>query len=807
MWKKAGNFRVALSVGLMVASAMWIANTLGWFPNLRQAELDRRLQLANSFALPVSQHLQRQRMPEIETLLKSFLARHPEFESAGWRTRTGRLLVDVGQHRANWNNDTSDPNNLSIDVALGGQPTGALEFRLAKIPELGIGYAYTVYPGPMIYATALSCFLLAWFVISRADRRQRLPQGSLACVHSAFDALTEAVFMVDQRGRIVLHNFAFGKLTGKSDRVLTDASEFTWLDSSGGHTVAVLPWQATLADGQPRRGIVIGFEQQGQNLKLLRVNAVPVQVKNHRPDGVMVSLEDITIEELQRAEMVRVMSDLRKTEAEIKVKNSELQFLATSDALTGCLNRRSFYQTYDSLISSGKFAPCSLIMCDIDHFKRVNDQHGHATGDLVLKHVGMILRGLAPNNDWVFRLGGEEFCILLPQINARSAFEIAEAIREAIAENPIEGLTVTASFGLMSLTYEDPSPDILLENADRALYYSKHDGRNRVTHYESLPEVQGDAKTCSLRPDLSTSSPSLPCSALTALMKTLAYREPGTASHSVRVANLCVKTAKRLLPAAEVHVLEAAALLHDIGKIGIPDSILLKPDRLTPQEWEIMDEHDAYSQEILRAAFGSADVIKIVECHHAYFGKSHKGLPAGRAIPLGSRILAICDAYDAMVSDRVYRKACSHEAALSELRKCAPEQFDPEIVEVFAQCVGDGLTAVAEIFDPDFQPVLAQLANLDHALAESDFSAVRQLSKQLAQQMTQQSGLDVLQEDFARLHRSLDQESLQWLDLQEQAHEIVEHCRAAQDTLLTHDFCNRVERSLTNLMHPAGRAF
>jgi predicted chitinase len=144
---------------------------------------------------------------------------------------------------------------------------------------------------------------------------------------------------------------------------------------------------------------------------------------------------------------------------------------------------------------------------------------------------------------------------------------------------------------------------------------------------------------------------------------------------------------------------------------------------------------------------------------------------------------------------------------LSELRKCAPEQFDPEIVEVFAQCVGDGLTAIAEGFEPDFQPVLAQLANLDHALAESDFSAVRQLSKQLAQQMTQQSGLDVLQEDFARLHRSLDQESLQWLDLQEQAHEIVEHCRAAQDTLLTHDFCNRVERSLTNLMHPVSRGF
>jgi diguanylate cyclase (GGDEF)-like protein/putative nucleotidyltransferase with HDIG domain len=806
MWKKAGNFRVALSVGLMVASTMWIANTLGWFPNLRQVELNRRLQLANSLALPVSQHIQRQRLPEIEALLKTVLVRHPEFESAGWRTRTGRLLVDAGQHRTRWNDDVSDPKNLSIDVTLGGQPAGALEFRLADIPELSVWYAYTVYPGPMIYGTAFGCILLSWFVLSRAARRNRNRPGSLACVQSAFDALTEAIFMVDRKGYIVLHNVAYGKLTGQSDGVLTDPAGLRWLSPSGGQSVAVLPWQASLVDGLPRNGAVIGLEQAGQNLKLLRVNTVPVQVKNGHPTGVMVSLEDITIEELQRTEMVRVMADLRTTEAEIKLKNAELQFLATSDALTGCLNRRSFYQTYDDLIATEQFAPCSLIMCDIDHFKRVNDQHGHATGDLVLKHVGMILRGLAPNSQWVFRLGGEEFCILLPQINARSAFEIAEAIREAVAENPLEGLSVTASFGLMTLAYDDPSPDILLENADRALYYSKHEGRNRVTHYDSLPEVQGAAKTCSLGPELTTSTPTLSYSAVTALMKTLAYREPGTASHSVRVANLCVRTAKRLLPAAEVQVLEAAALLHDIGKIGIPDSILLKPDRLTAAEWEIMDEHDRYSREILRAAFGSADVIRVVECHHAFFGRSHKGLPTGRAIPLGSRVLSICDAYDAMVNDRVYRKACSHTDALAELRRCAPEQFDPEIVEVFAQCVREGQVMPDESGHGEFNDVLTQLAHLDHALAESDFTSVRQHSRQLAEQMTHHSGLEALQEDFSRLHQSLDQESLQWLDLQEQAHEIVEHCRAAQDTLLTHDFCHRVERSVQQLMRPNNRA-
>ena len=806
----------------MVASALWIGNALGLFPDGQRDELKRRLTVANSLALPVSQHVQRQRFPELEALLKAFVAEHPEFESAGWRTSTGRLLVDAGQHAERWSPDPTllqDLSNLNIDIRRGSQRLGGLELHLAPLPQASVWYAYTVFPGPMIYMAAICSSLVCWYVLGRAGLRQRRNSG-MTCVNSAFDALKEPVFLIDRRGLIVLCNQAFGELAGEPDWLLRDPGKLKWLDSFGQQQIDIMPWQAALMDARARHNIIVGLENAAGQTRLLRLNAVPVQVEKNQAQGVMVSLEDITVAELQRTEMVRVLAELRKSEAEIKVKNHELEFLAAHDPLTECGNRRRFYETYHRECSAEGCLPYSLILCDIDFFKRVNDQHGHARGDAVLRHVGEILRSLAPDMAQVFRMGGEEFCLLLPSCHSASAVEIAEGLREAIAETHLDNLAITASFGVMTLYCHDPSPDTLLENADRALYESKHRGRNQVTHYDQICDVQLKPQSCSLANISSGANATMPLGAISALMKTLAYREPSTASHSVRVANLCVMAAGRLLPKAEVYLLEAAALVHDIGKIGIPDAILLKPDQLTPEEWAIMDEHDTYSREIIKAALGSADLVRIVENHHAYFGESRKGLPLGRAIPLGARILSVCDAYDSMVSDRVYRKGCSPEEAVAELRRCAPRQFDPDIVEVFAaalECAGRleiagggnvamlGMSGDAGAAPDLLESLQLQLQALDSALADNDFAAVRQLSADMAQAWKERPEIGVLQEDFSRLSVGLADEQADWLAIQEQATEIVEHCRAAHDTLLTHDYCNRVERSLQRLRQLQGQ--
>jgi putative nucleotidyltransferase with HDIG domain len=175
----------------------------------------------------------------------------------------------------------------------------------------------------------------------------------------------------------------------------------------------------------------------------------------------------------------------------------------------------------------------------------------------------------------------------------------------------------------------------------------------------------------------------IPFHAVTALMSALAHRDAATAEHSQRVADLCIATAKGLMSINDCFLLEVAAMLHDIGKLGVPDAILLKPGGLTEDEWKVMRTHDQMGVEIISAAFGSTALTDIVRTHHAWFNGNpeNPGLPTGRDIPIGARILTIADAYDAMVSDRPYHRPKTREQAFTELRRCSGKQFDPELVE------------------------------------------------------------------------------------------------------------------------------
>ena len=169
----------------------------------------------------------------------------------------------------------------------------------------------------------------------------------------------------------------------------------------------------------------------------------------------------------------------------------------------------------------------------------------------------------------------------------------------------------------------------------------------------------------------------------------LTYRDAESAEHSRCVADLAVATAQRLMSHRQCYVLEVAALMYDIGKIGVPDSILKKPSPLTDPEWQVMRTHEHISVDMISASFARPELTEMVRTHHAWYGGSphDSDLPSGGDIPLGARIIAIAEAYDAIVSDRVYRKASDQQAALAELRRCAGKQFDPELVERFAETV------------------------------------------------------------------------------------------------------------------------
>jgi diguanylate cyclase (GGDEF)-like protein len=410
--------------------------------------------------------------------------------------------------------------------------------------------------------------------------------------------------------------------------------------------------------------------------------------------GALVRFEDVTALEARTVELTNMLEKLRASREKIRKQNQQLIALATRDPLTGAFNRRSLFEKighqWEATKRNGAMLSC--IMVDIDYFKGINDGHGHAMGDQVLKQAVAMFHGLARPDDIVGRLGGEEFCLLLPSTDLDSGVEFAEKIRVAFEQFDFSGLSVTASFGVAQMTTETESPEELIECADQSLYVAKRTGRNRVVSFLDVEELEPkDAGVGDDSSDLSvvSSESAIPFQTVAALTAALAYRDVATAQHSRRVADYCFKLGSELMSISECYVLENAALLHDIGKMGVPGHILLKPGALTDDEREVMRTHERIGVEIIRSTFACWELTRVVENRQARFSGSpdEPRLPSGKEIPLGARILAIADSYDAMVSDRVYRKGLTQDAAFAELRRCARTQFDPELVEMFVRMI------------------------------------------------------------------------------------------------------------------------
>ena len=211
--------------------------------------------------------------------------------------------------------------------------------------------------------------------------------------------------------------------------------------------------------------------------------------------GALVTFNDITQVEIKNAELQNALIKLETSQLEITRQNKELEYLATRDPLTGSLNRRSFFSGFDSLFEEARQNRDELtcIMTDIDHFKSVNDTHGHGVGDDVIKYLADVLADHARPNDLVGRFGGEEFCIVLPDTPLAQAAEIAEQIRATIEHgvgaNFLDKCQITASFGVASIHANASNPSEMVEQSDKALYISKEGGRNRVTNYLSLIHI------------------------------------------------------------------------------------------------------------------------------------------------------------------------------------------------------------------------------------------------------------------------------------------------------------------------------
>lgn len=387
-------------------------------------------------------------------------------------------------------------------------------------------------------------------------------------------------------------------------------------------------------------------------------------------------------------ELQRLQNELGAKNRILSETNTRLQALATSDPLTGLANHRALIAALEhELARAYRYRhECSILFVDIDHFKALNDSYGHAVGDSVLRDFAVLLQQQIREIDVPGRWGGEEFLVILPETGEQEARLISERARSAVGAHAFTmggGMSLTCSIGVATFPVDARDRDGLVICADLAMYAAKKLGRNQVRSASdpaTLALSKGKVEQ-GTREDVALSGI---VEALNALVEA---HDRYTGQHTRRVATLATRLALALgLDATEARMIGLAGRLHDIGKIGISDAVLQKPERLNEQEHASMQEHTIVGAEIISRIPSLRSLVPVIRAHHERWdGQGYPDGLSGTAIPLGARIVAVADAYDAIITERHYQPARDADATLNELRRCAGTQFDPEIVRALEE--------------------------------------------------------------------------------------------------------------------------
>jgi diguanylate cyclase (GGDEF)-like protein len=341
-------------------------------------------------------------------------------------------------------------------------------------------------------------------------------------------------------------------------------------------------------------------------------------------------------------------------------RRTELMRVSRADPLTGCLNRRGFEERFEAEMSQASRTgrPLGLILVDLDHFKQINDTRGHAAGDEMLRDAVMTMERVKRPMDTIGRIGGDEFAVLVPTAAPSDTVKVADRVRNALAD------VAPATVGTACFPVDAADRQKLLRQADNELYERKH-GRE-IEHGVAVDE------TMSL-------------SWATALAHAVDERITVRQAHQRKVTQYCRAMAEGLgWEDSAVEMIEIAAVLHDVGKVSIPDRVLRKKDKLTPEDWDEIKKHPVAGAEIVARIKGLEEVVPWIRYTRENFdGSGYPDGLIGEDIPLQARILHVASAFDAMTSDRAYRRALSFDDALTELRANAGTQFDPECVALF----------------------------------------------------------------------------------------------------------------------------
>lgn len=516
--------RIAIGVAALLTMLMMLLDlALGLVPDKAQQSLARRQLAAELLAERVATIASTQGLLEVQKGLQQARREDPLMLSAALRRADGSVVAVTGDHGEGWGavaaEPTRDGSRLLVPIRAQGQPWGRLELRYEAATAWSAWLNLrTLWPALVFMGSVLLLRLYLGRVLTMLDPSNAVPER----VRAAYNALNEAVAITDAQGRLMLVNHAFVKFFAPNVAQLgRPLEEHAWLRQGVRFDDGKLPWRTALQTGHfigDRRMVLAASVQANApgaaapddkapeakaseaSARVALVDCTPIQDDRERVQGCLIVFQDQTAIERANQDLAQTLGELRVAHAQISQQHEEMTRLATQDPLTGCLNRRSFFEKappqMQRCIEAGSAA--AIIMADIDHFKSFNDRYGHAVGDDVIRAVSRLLREGVGEQGLVCRYGGEEFCILLPSFEAARGQNLADRLRLSIQNEAGQSirdmnLSITISLGLAVNHDAGTGLEAVIEAADQALYQSKRNGRNRVTLAEAVAPAEAVA--------------------------------------------------------------------------------------------------------------------------------------------------------------------------------------------------------------------------------------------------------------------------------------------------------------------------
>lgn len=526
-------FRISFSMVMLVISLLLASEFLGLFPKSNTNALTERKFIVETLAVHVAMELEQENNEKISELLRTTVTRNSIVSSVAVRSADGSFIDAYGSHQENWTLGTlekSTPTQVQVPLYEGTHQVATVEIRFKGLTEgLSLLDRRASFASVILFV-ALSGFAAFCMFLKRTLRELDPDAVIPERVRKALDTLAEGLLIINRDGEIVFSNAAFARTTGLDAMELAgkNCESLKWelVDSEE------LPWKPLLEGSEITGSTAVKLHTGFQQVSTFTVNATPIVANADEIRGALITFNDITEVEIKNAELRNALVKLEKSQLEITRQNEELEYLATRDPLTGSLNRRSFFAGFDALFSEARQNryELSCFMTDIDHFKSVNDTHGHGVGDEVIKYLAHVLSEHARPNDLVGRFGGEEFCVVMPATTLQECAAIAETVRDHIKKGVgadfYDKCQITASFGVASIHSGAGKPNDMVEQADKALYFSKENGRNRVTNFDRSMEDTIDTTPTSTT--ATTPVQPLPTQILKPPVPVLAIRTPNT---------------------------------------------------------------------------------------------------------------------------------------------------------------------------------------------------------------------------------------------------------------------------------------